>query len=95
MLCVFLLLVMMVTREIAVFRLRVRKRGDWVRLGSPEFLERDVFLKKFPCIGWTEVYGTSGIFDRVVLVAFLLSHVMFVIFSLISLAMFVRAGGFD
>lgn len=95
MLCAFLLLVMMVTREAAVFRLRVRRRGDWERFGSPEFLERDVFLKKFPYLGWTDVYRTSGLLDRFVLVLFLISHMLFVMFALISLVMFVRAGGFN
>lgn len=68
--CVILLLVMMLAREIAVFRLRSRRREDWRRLGSPEFMERDILLRKFPYLGWRRVYMSSDAFDRAVLVAF-------------------------
>ena len=48
-----------VSREYLVARLRISDKDSWADLGSPDFLERDYFLDKYPYKGWGRVFHSA------------------------------------
>lgn len=76
----FVLMVsIMVIRCIAVARLRSRDRDAWARLSSPQLLERDHFFQKFPFRGLGAVYSAECRAHRLVLIAFVVNAVIFLL----------------
>lgn len=74
-----------VSREYLVARLRSADKDLWIDLGSPEFLERDYFLDKYPYKGWTHVFRLASTLDRCALVIFAISHIVCAVFLLIGI----------
>jgi len=73
------LAVAIVSREYLVARLRIADKDLWADLGSPEFLERDYFLEKYPYRGWGRVCRFASYFDKCVLLIFAVSHIACVV----------------
>lgn len=72
-------------RSISVFRLKKYHYGLWVKYGSPHAFQRDLFLKKFPYAGVNEVFKTTGITDKFLIIIYFLLHAVFLILAPVSI----------
>ena len=72
-----LMLILMLTRGALVIHLWKNDKALWAQLGSPEFLERDHFLQKYPFKGWRIVYDISSYQIRILLIFFLVMCISF------------------
>ena len=65
--------------NLLIYRLKRTRPDLWKRFGSPNPIFRDHLFVKYPHAGWTTAFKQLGAYDKVLLVAYALLHVVFVV----------------
>ena len=74
--CFGVVVVAFLSRDVSVRLLRKSNPELWRKLGSPNLMERDARMLKFPYRGWISVFRVSSIALRVVLLVFIASNLL-------------------
>lgn len=71
---IFFMVFAILTRELAVYRLRKIDISMWERFGCPGYFERDYFFLKYPYRGWLIMFNKYNFFDKTLLLLFAFSN---------------------